>query len=93
MKIACLDNEHTDEDIHFAEEVEEDYENEPEIGQLATTSPDEVRDIIKYVSAKKAPGRDKITNRAIKHLPLKAIVYLIAIINRILRTQYFPRLC
>lgn len=60
LKIACLDNEHTDEDIHFAEEVEEDYENEPEIGQLATTSPDEVRDIIKYVSAKKAPGRDKI---------------------------------
>lgn len=51
------------------------YENKPEIGQFAPTSSDEVRGTIKYVSAKKTPGRDRITNRASKHVPLNATVY------------------
>lgn len=86
-------NDHDDEDIDFTEAVENDWDNVPEnIQSLAPTSPDEVKNIIKYVSAKKAPGRDRISNRAIKHLPQKAIVFLTTIINGILRTQYFPRL-
>lgn len=34
--------------MDFSKEVGEDYENKPTIGQLAPTSPDAVRSIIKY---------------------------------------------
>lgn len=84
LEIDCLNNEHESEYMDFTEEVEEEYDNEPESGQLAPSSFDEARGIIKSMSAKKPPGGDQITNRAIKHLPLKATVFLTAIINGIL---------
>lgn len=92
LEIKYLYNKLEDEDLHFTEEVEYDFKDEPEFGQLALSSPDEVIGINKYLSAKKTPGRNNISNRAIKHLPLKTTVYLTATINEILGNQYFPRL-
>jgi len=40
------------------------------------TSPTEIRDIIKKLANRKSPGHDLITNKVIKNLPAKTIIYL-----------------
>ncbi|KAF2879443.1 hypothetical protein ILUMI_26723 [Ignelater luminosus] len=64
-------------------------DREPQILQPASS--EEVREHIKATQAKKAPGPDGITNRALKALPNKAIAALTGIINAMLRTRHFPR--
>jgi len=54
------------------------------------TSPTEVRGVIKRLKIKKAPGSDGITNKMIRHMPPKAVMHLVAIINAILRLRHFP---
>ncbi|GJQ65269.1 hypothetical protein Trydic_g22046 [Trypoxylus dichotomus] len=54
-------------------------------------SVEEILDIIKTLKNRKAPGRDGITNAAIKHLHLGAIDALRDIINGVLRYQHFPQ--
>ncbi|GJQ87739.1 hypothetical protein Trydic_g3832 [Trypoxylus dichotomus] len=54
-------------------------------------APEELLDIIKTLKNRKAPGRDGITNAAIKHLHLGAIDALRDIINGVLRYQHFPQ--
>nr|CAI5845244.1 unnamed protein product [Callosobruchus analis] len=53
-------------------------------------TPAELLGHIKDLKVRKAPGGDQITNKALKLLSSKALTYLVAIINAILRTQYFP---
>ncbi|GJQ88014.1 hypothetical protein Trydic_g12938 [Trypoxylus dichotomus] len=55
------------------------------------TTAEELLDIIKTLKNRKAPGRDGITNAAIKHLHLGAIDALRDIINGVLRYQHFPQ--
>ncbi|GJQ76577.1 hypothetical protein Trydic_g2274 [Trypoxylus dichotomus] len=55
------------------------------------TTVEELLDIIKTLKNRKAPGRDGITNAAIKHLHLGAIDALRDIINGVLRYQHFPQ--
>ncbi|GJQ67519.1 hypothetical protein Trydic_g8332 [Trypoxylus dichotomus] len=55
------------------------------------TTAEELLDIIKTLKDRKAPGRDGITNAAIKHLHLGAIDALRDIINGVLRYQHFPQ--
>ncbi|GJQ68011.1 hypothetical protein Trydic_g16744 [Trypoxylus dichotomus] len=55
------------------------------------TTAEELLDIIKTLKNRKAPGRDGITNAAIKHLYLGAIDALRDIINGVLRYQHFPQ--
>ena len=50
----------------------------------------EVADHIRHQKNRKAPGHDGITNRALKNLPRKAVAFLTAIINAILRLRHFP---
>jgi hypothetical protein len=50
----------------------------------------EVQDVIRGLKISKAPGLDGIPNRALKHLPQRMILLLVALFNAILRTQYSP---
>jgi hypothetical protein len=54
------------------------------------TNPAEVQDVIRGLKASKAPGPNGIPNRALKHLPQRAVSLLAAIFNAALLAQYFP---
>jgi hypothetical protein len=54
------------------------------------TNPAEVQDAIRGLKASKAPGPNGIPNRAVKHLPQRAVSLLAAIFNAALLAQYFP---
>jgi hypothetical protein len=54
------------------------------------TNPDEVQRAIKGLKLGKAPGPEGITNRALKHLPMRAVLLLVHIFNVILLTHHFP---
>jgi hypothetical protein len=55
------------------------------------TSPQEIKQKIKLLPNKKAPGEDEIPNIILKNLPQKAIVQINYIINAIIRLQHFPQ--
>ncbi|GFU04612.1 probable RNA-directed DNA polymerase from transposon BS [Trichonephila clavipes] len=52
--------------------------------------PDEIIHHIKHVNAKKAPGKDLITNRMLKNFPIKLILILTILVNKILKFNHFP---
>ncbi|GFW62661.1 probable RNA-directed DNA polymerase from transposon X-element [Trichonephila clavipes] len=52
--------------------------------------PDEIIHYIKHVNAKNAPGKDSITNRMLKNFPIKLILILTILINKILKFNHFP---
>ena len=54
------------------------------------TKPDKVREAIKGLKLSKAPGPNGIPNRALKHLPMRAVLLLVQIFNPILCTHHFP---
>ena len=54
------------------------------------TSPDEVQDAIRSLKVGKAPGPNGIPNRALKHLPMRAVLLLVQNFNAILCTHHFP---
>ncbi|VEN64529.1 unnamed protein product [Callosobruchus maculatus] len=62
-----------------------------ELPMIPHCTPAELLGHIKDLKVRKAPGEDQITNKALKLLPPKAVTYLVAIINAMLRTQYFPK--
>jgi hypothetical protein len=53
------------------------------------TNPKEVQDAIRGLKVGKAPGPNGLPNRALKHLPQRAISLLVALINAVLLAQYF----
>ena len=55
------------------------------------TNPDEVHKDIMGLKVGKAPGPNGITQRALKHLPQRAVSLLVRIFNAIL-THHFPSL-
>jgi len=55
------------------------------------TNPDEVHEDIRVLTLGKAPGSNGIPNRALKHLPQRALSLLVRIFNGIL-THHFPSL-
>jgi hypothetical protein len=50
----------------------------------------EVQDAIRGVKVGKAPGPNGLPNRALEHLPQRAISPLVALFNAALLAQYFP---
>ena len=54
------------------------------------TNHDGVQETIRSLKVCKAAGPDGIPNRALKHLPLRAISLLVTLFNAILTIQYFP---
>jgi hypothetical protein len=64
------------------------YSYEP-TSEPMLTDPAEVQHAIRGLKISKAPSPDGIPNRALKHLPQRMILLLVALFNVILRTQYF----
>jgi hypothetical protein len=56
------------------------------------SNPEEVQEAIRELKVGKAPGPNGIPNRALKHLPQRAISLLVLIFNAILITTPFPTL-
>jgi hypothetical protein len=56
------------------------------------TNPDEVHEAIRGLKVGKAPGPNGIPNRALKHLPQRAVYLLVQIFNAFLLTHHFPSL-
>ena len=54
------------------------------------TNPDEVHEAIRGLKVGKAPGPNGIPNRALKHLPQRAVSLLVRIFNAILLTHHSP---
>jgi hypothetical protein len=54
------------------------------------TNPEEVQEAIRGLKVSKAPGPNGLLNRALKHLPQRAVSLLVQIFNAILLTHYFP---
>jgi len=59
--------------------------NEPRL-----PNPDEVQEAIRGLKVSKARGPNGIPNRALKHLPQRAVSLLLLIFNAILITHHFP---
>jgi hypothetical protein len=60
--------------------------------ELKLTNPDEVYEIIRGLKVGKASGRNGTPKRAFKHLPQRAVSYLVRIFNAIFLTHHFPSL-
>jgi len=52
--------------------------------------PDEVHEAIRGLKVSKAPGPNGLPNRALKHLPKRAVFLLARIFNAVLRTHHLP---
>jgi len=51
----------------------------------------EIKDELKMLNQKKAPGLDLITARMLKELPKEGLLNLMCIFNAILRLEYWPK--
>ncbi|RZC41327.1 RVT 1 domain containing protein [Asbolus verrucosus] len=93
LELQCRTNEanadldHVDEIEQFARNVRHQHIEEP----IPPCSPAEIRELIKSLHTRKAPGPDSISNRAMKKRPDKALVALTAIVNAIFRLRCFPK--
>jgi hypothetical protein len=58
---------------------------------ITCTSPKEIKEIIKSLGSKKAPGIDQITPKMLKELPPKGFVLLTYIFNSIIRLSHWPK--
>jgi hypothetical protein len=60
------------------------------ISEPKLTNPEEVQEAIGGLKFSKAPGPNGIPNRALKHLPQRAMFFLVLTFNAILLTNHFP---
>ncbi|UYV78800.1 hypothetical protein LAZ67_16002823 [Cordylochernes scorpioides] len=79
----------------FSKEKEEDQPNitynHQQEKMLTVTTPNEVKEVIKYLVNHKAPGHDNITPKMAKNLPIKWIVFLAGVFNAALHLCYYPK--
>ncbi|GFV05263.1 RNA-directed DNA polymerase from mobile element jockey [Trichonephila clavipes] len=76
-------------DKEITNTLEKFFDNHPSI-PISPTDPDEILNYIKTLKNNKAPGSDLITNKKIKNFPLKIILILTYLINKILILRHFP---
>ncbi|GBO13238.1 putative RNA-directed DNA polymerase from transposon X-element [Araneus ventricosus] len=77
--------------IHSIQQEVEEFLLKPHINDLEPIRAQEVADFINKLKSNKAPGLDLITNRMLKNLPLKFILYITLILNLMLERCYFPQ--
>ncbi|GFX36712.1 RNA-directed DNA polymerase from mobile element jockey [Trichonephila clavipes] len=65
----------------------------PTCMDLEKTSPSEIQGFIKNLKPNKSPGIDLITNRILKNLPTKFIIFIALLFNMLLENCYFPKSC
>ncbi|GFX72217.1 probable RNA-directed DNA polymerase from transposon X-element [Trichonephila clavipes] len=81
------DREEFDQRIH--EEVA-NFLATPHVQEIEPTTPTEVLTYVQRIKPKKSPGLDQITNRMIKNLPLKFLLFITLLINQLFKNNYFP---
>jgi hypothetical protein len=54
------------------------------------TNPEEVHEAIRGLRVSKVPGPNGVPNRALQHLPHRAVLILVHVFNAILLTHHFP---
>ncbi|CAL1267288.1 unnamed protein product [Larinioides sclopetarius] len=64
--------------------------NKPHTNDLQPIRAREVEEFIQKLKPKKAPGIDLISNRMLKNIPLKFILYITLILNIMMEKSYFP---
>ncbi|GBO01962.1 hypothetical protein AVEN_128704-1 [Araneus ventricosus] len=61
------------------------------MNKIKPCSPAEVAEEIEKLKSRKCPGKGRITNLMIKHLPKRAIVRITYLINCIIKLSHFPK--
>ncbi|GBL96880.1 RNA-directed DNA polymerase from mobile element jockey, partial [Araneus ventricosus] len=59
--------------------------------KIKPCSPAEVGEEIEKLKSRKCPGKDRITNLMLKHLPQRTIVRITYLINCIIKLSHFPK--
>jgi hypothetical protein len=75
--------------VKMVSEAMRAYEYAP-ASEPKLTSPSEVLQAIRGLRDGKAPGRNGIRNRVLRHLPKRAFTFLTKVFNAVLSRQYFP---
>lgn len=82
-------------DLDFQDEIERHVRRfsfftqaQPDV--LKYVSPREIRQIVRLLKNRKAPGADGITNADLKQLPRKGLAWITAVANAVLRLRHFP---
>lgn len=78
------------ETIDEVYDVNSDFLDSAPTQVIQPTNCNEIRDLIRKIPIRKAPGRDEISNRALKALPVSYLPVLVNIINAILLLGKFP---
>ncbi|GBM53848.1 putative RNA-directed DNA polymerase from transposon BS [Araneus ventricosus] len=71
-------------------EAVENFFNTPHINNPSPVTASVVIDFIKTLKPNKSSGLDQISNRMLKNLPLKFILYLTFLMNVLMQNCYFP---
>ncbi|GFU59795.1 probable RNA-directed DNA polymerase from transposon X-element [Trichonephila clavipes] len=64
--------------------------NTPHVQEIEPTTPTEVLSYVQRLKPRKSPGLDQISNRMIKNLPLKLLLFITLLINQLFKNNYFP---
>ncbi|GFS98306.1 probable RNA-directed DNA polymerase from transposon X-element [Trichonephila clavipes] len=64
--------------------------NTPHVQEIEPTTPTEVLSYVQRLNPRKSPGLDQISNRMIKNLPLKFLLFITLLINQLFKNSYFP---
>ncbi|GBP03192.1 Probable RNA-directed DNA polymerase from transposon BS [Eumeta japonica] len=81
-------------DSHYITRIDKEIRHKTSLeprDDLSPVSLDEIQKLVK--NARKAPGLDGISNKAIKCFPLTLLSLLVAIFNACLKNCYFPPVC
>ncbi|GFT12182.1 RNA-directed DNA polymerase from mobile element jockey [Trichonephila clavipes] len=77
----------------FAQRIHAEVENFlaiPHVQEIEPTTPTEVLTYVQRIKPRKSPGLDQITNRMLKNLPLKFLLFITLLINQLFKNNYFP---
>ncbi|GFT06639.1 putative RNA-directed DNA polymerase from transposon X-element [Trichonephila clavipes] len=60
------------------------------VQEIEPTTPTEVLSYVQRLKSRKSPGLDQISNRMLKNLPLKFLLFITLFINQLFKNNYFP---